>query len=156
MGAATYLIAGQFALLDGFTMTGRTLMDQDFTLSKSELAVGWDGIKMDLTASYIWLAEDAAEDRANDISEWAVDANYQFDRIWSLGLNGRYNVVTNEPARAGATVGWNNECVSVELSASRRYTSSTTVEPSTDYSLSVGLAGFGTGATNVAPRACSN
>ncbi len=43
---------------------------------------------------------------------------------------------------AGVGVTYTNECVDVSLSASRRFTSSTILEPSTDISLTVGLRGF--------------
>jgi LPS-assembly protein len=40
-------------------------------------------------------------------------------------------------------VRYTNECVSVDLSLSRRFTSSTNVRPDTGIGLSVELAGFG-------------
>ena len=38
---------------------------------------------------------------------------------------------------------WRNECATIDLSLSRRFTSSTSVRPSTDFDLSVELGGFG-------------
>ena len=40
-------------------------------------------------------------------------------------------------------IGYRNECVNIDLSLSRRFTSSTNVEPSTDVGLTVSLNGFG-------------
>ncbi len=42
-------------------------------------------------------------------------------------------------------VEFRNECVAVDLSLSRRFTSSTSVTPTTDFALSVELIGFGSG-----------
>ena len=47
-------------------------------------------------------------------------------------------------SRAGIGVTYTNECVDISLSASRRFTSSTILVPSTDISFTVGLRGFTT------------
>ncbi|NIY72954.1 LPS-assembly protein LptD [Marivivens donghaensis] len=150
--ASDWLVAGQFMLPDGIGLAGRSVLDDNFTPSKSEIAIDWNGIKMDLAASYVFLDTDLAENRDGDVSEWAVDAEYRFDDIWTLGVNGRYDVAAEAPAEAGFDIGWQNECVTVEFSASRRYTSSSSVEPTTDYGLSIGLTGFGTSASGAAAR----
>ena len=151
------LAAGQLSINDGLYVLGRALLDTDLSAKKSEILIGTDGDYLDLSASYVWLPMDADESRDQDFSQWAITADYQINDIWSVGANGRYDVAANDPVKAGLSVGWRNECVEVELSASRSYTSSTTVEPTTDYSLTIGLAGFGTGATSVTSRqACRN
>jgi LPS-assembly protein len=58
---------------------------------------------------------------------------------------------------AGVELEWRNECVTVSLSVSRSYASSTTVEPTTDYGLSVALQGFSAnGMPQVTPAVCRN
>ncbi|OUD10777.1 hypothetical protein BVC71_04655 [Marivivens niveibacter] len=151
------LAAGQFAINDGLYVLGRAVFDTDLSAQKSEILIGTDGDYLDLSASYVWLPLDTDEGRDDDFSQWAIAADYQINDIWSVGASGRYDVAANDPVKAGLSVGWRNECVEVELSASRSYTSSTTVAPTTDYSLTIGLAGFGTGATSVQSRqACRN
>jgi LPS-assembly protein len=51
--------------------------------------------------------------------------------------------VTKSTAKAALDLNFQNECLLVDLSVSRRYTSSTSVKPSTDFGLSVELLGFG-------------
>ncbi|MEO1464214.1 MAG: hypothetical protein AAFU82_18240, partial [Pseudomonadota bacterium] len=45
-------------------------------------------------------------------------------------------------ARAGLGVTYENECVIVDLSVRRRYSSSTSLEPSTDFGFTVAIKGF--------------
>lgn len=155
--ASHWLLAGKLAFPTGFSIDGRSLLNDALSPTKSELRLAWDGDRIDLTASYVWLQADPDEDRDDSVSEWTFDADYVVNDRWSVGLNGRYDVAAEQAARAGVTVGWQNECVTVELSASRRYTSSTTVQPSTDFGLSVGLNGFSAGRSGAVPtRHCRN
>ena len=91
------------------------------------------------------------------MSEWSVETGVQLSPAWKVSFDTRYDVVADAPVSAGLGLGWRNECVSVDLSVSRRYTSSTTVEPSTDYGLAVSLSGFSTGGTATGPvTQCTN
>ncbi len=155
--ASNWLVAGQLALPLGLTFDGRALLSEDGIFGKSEGRMGWSSKKFDLSASYVWLDADLAEDRPDEIAEWALDLGYRINDVWSLDLSGRYDLAADRPATAGATIGWNNECVSVELSASRRYVYSTTVSSSTDLSLEIGLNGFSAGRSGTTTsRVCTN
>ena len=59
--------------------------------------------------------------------------------------------VASRSARAGIGVEWRNECVTVDLSVRRRYTSTADVEPSTDFDLAVTLNGFSAGRSAPVP-----
>ena len=97
------------------------------------------------------------EDRLADVGEFAIDTAYRIDGVWSFGFDGRYDVLSGEPTSTGLQVGWQNECVTVDFSVSRRFTSSTTVEPSNDFGLEIGLSGFSAGRSGSAtPHSCTN
>ncbi|WP_206074782.1 hypothetical protein [Alexandriicola marinus] len=76
---------------------------------------------------------------------------FQLTPNWSVSAEGRYDVSADELARAGFGVGYRNECVTVDLSVSRRYTIIETVEPATEFGLSVNLTGFSAGRSNAGP-----
>lgn len=136
------LIAGQIATQNGLTLTARGLMDGAFDTTKAEARASWRNSAVNLGATYIWLPTDAQEDRAATISEWALDGSYRLSRHWTGQAEWRYDVASDRSVRAGLGVTYTNECVDISLSASRRFTSSTILEPSTDISLTVGLRGF--------------
>jgi LPS-assembly protein len=73
------------------------------------------------------------------------DAGYTFANAWEVGVNWRYDFGENEPTRAGLSLGYVNECVDVEFSLSRRYTSASSLEAATEFGLTASLAGFGAG-----------
>jgi LPS-assembly protein len=155
--ASNWLIAGQLRAPSGFAFDTRLLLNHSFSITKSEARMRWNSSKLDLAASYIYLPADTFETRPLNVSEWTIDATYHFDQIWSMGLDARYDVKANAPTSTGIQVGWQNECVTVDFSVSRRFTSSTTINPSTDFGVSVGLNGFNAGGSvGVASQSCNS
>jgi LPS-assembly protein len=151
------LIAAQYRNADGIALTTRTLFDTAFDLTKAEARAAWITPRMGLGASYIWLGKDSAEDRPETVSEWSLDGSYRFSRHWTGTANWRYDVTSQRSAEAGLGVQYRNECVEVNLSLSRRFTSSTIVDPSTDIGVTVGLRGFSAqGFDNSYTRTCRN
>ena len=143
--SSDWLIAGQLRTPAGFALDSRLVIDDDFDVTKSETRAGWSGEKLDLTASYIFLPADAAESRPTSVSEWTIDSTYRFDDTWTVGFDARYDVLADSPTQTSLEIGWQNECVTVDFSVSRRFTSSTTLTPSTDFGLQIGLNGFSAG-----------
>jgi len=155
--ASNWLIAGQLRAPSGFAFDSRLLLNHSFSITKSEARMRWNSNKLDLAASYIYLPADTFETRPLNVSEWTIDTTYHFDQIWSMGMDARYDVKANAPTSTGIQVGWQNECVTVDFSVSRRFTSSTTLNPSTDFGVSVGLNGFNAGGSvGVASQSCTS
>ena len=136
------LIAGQVASQNGLTLTARSLLNGVSDVTSAEARASWQNAALDLGATYIWLRSDPQQDRPGTISEWALDGSYRLSRHWTGSAEWRYDVANDSNITAGVGVTYTNECVDVSLSASRRFTSSTILEPSTDISLTVGLRGF--------------
>ena len=143
--SSDWLLAGQVHLDGGFALTARTLFDDNLDFAKTDARLNWANDRLTLNAAYVWLPADADEARATPISEWTIDGRYKISDQWTISADGRYDVVADQPSRAGIGIGWRNECVTVDLSISRSYTENTTVDPSTDFGLSVNLNGFSAG-----------
>jgi len=142
---------------DGVSIESRLILDDTLDVTKSETRATWSGGKLDLVAGYIFLPSDPFENRPADVSEWTIDSTYRFDDTWSMGLDARYDVVSDSPTRTGLEIGWQNECVTVDFSVSRRFTSSTRLNASTDFDLSIGLNGFSAGRSGNTPaHRCTN
>ena len=136
------LIAGQIATQNGLSLTARSLLSGASDVTNAEARASWQNAALDLGATYIWLRSDPQQERLGTISEWAFDGSYRLSRHWTGSAEWRYDVANDSNITAGVGVTYTNECVDVSLSASRRFTSSTILEPSTDISLTVGLRGF--------------
>ncbi|MFQ6552074.1 LPS-assembly protein LptD [Aestuariibius insulae] len=140
-----WLLAGQIRFSDALTLASRSLVEDSFDFGASETRIDFDGAFVDLSASHIWLAADPEIDRNNAVSEWAMEAAYRISPNWELSTDARYDIRADDPVEAGLGLVYRNECVEVDLSLSRRYTSSDTVDPTTDFDITVGLRGFSAG-----------
>ena len=137
-----FLLSGQLKAPNGLSLTGRGLFDENYDTTKASARVTWRNMLADINASYIWLQADPAESRADTVSEWLIDGSYRFSRHWTASANWRYDINEDRSVKAGVGLTYTNECFDATLSASRRFTSSTILEPSTDISLTVSLRGF--------------
>ena len=156
--ASDWLIAGQFQNRTGVQIMARGLFDPDaarFTKAEMRAAIGRP--RYSLGASYILLVTDPDEERDDAQSQWNVNARYKLDRHWSTTTNARYDLTDGQFLKAGMGVEYRNECVAVDFSVSRSFASSTNLEPSTDFGLTVALTGFSTGGSGKEyRRSCSN
>ncbi|WP_299191391.1 LPS assembly protein LptD [uncultured Litoreibacter sp.] len=141
--SSDWLIAAQLKVGEQFDVINRVVFDDSFSISRNEMRLNWTGDTYRLGSTFAWLEADAAEGRPIDTSEFAVDGAYRVSRHWTLSSNLRYDFVGDRTTRAGIGASYQNECAKVDLSLSRRFTSSTNVTPTTDFNLSVQLAGFG-------------
>lgn len=140
-----WLLSGQLTAPSGFLFDARSLWDDTSGLTVADSRIVWRNSWVTLGANYIWQAADAAEGQTSTVSEWTFDSAFEINDAWSLELDGRYNVAADRPVRAGIGLQWRNECVTIDVSASRRYTSSSTVDPTTTYGLSASIGGFSAG-----------
>jgi len=143
--SSDWLIAGQVQLDTRFALQGRTLFNDALSLSKSEILAMWQSDRLALATGHVWVEADAAENRADAIHEWALDADWQINDNWRANFDWRYDLQLDDITKAGLGLEYSNECVTVDLSLSRRFTSSTSVTPTTNIGVGVSLNGFGGG-----------
>ncbi|MDJ0825956.1 MAG: LPS assembly protein LptD [Rhodobacter sp.] len=141
--SSDWLVSGRVRLSDRLSLMNRSLFDDELDFTKSETRLIWAGKRFSAATSYIWVDAEPAEGRTEDVSEWNMDAAYRINRNWTGKFDWRYDVNAGSAAQAGVGLEYNNECLNIDLSLSRRFTSSTTVAPTTDVGLRVSLNGFG-------------
>ncbi len=143
--SSDWLVATQVETAGGITVMNRALFDDSLDFSRDELRIGYRTPRYDLTAGYLWLVADPTEGRLQESSELVFDAGWNFAQNWRGEIGGRYDFEAASAARASFGLQYRNECATIDLSLSRRFTSSTSVAADTDFNLAVVLAGFGTG-----------
>lgn len=141
--SSDWLLAAQLKVGERFNLINRAVFDDQFSIARNEMRLDWTGDNFQLASTFAWLEADFAEDRPKDTSELAIEGSYRVSRHWTLSSELRYDFVTDRTSRAGMGVSYQNECAKMDLSVSRRFTSSSSVSPTTDLNLSVQLAGFG-------------
>lgn len=140
--ASDWLIAGQAQLADRFALQGRVLVDSDLDVSKSEILAMYQSDRITFATGHIWVDADPAE-RPAPIHEWSWDSTFQINDNWRASADWRYDLGLDNLTKAGLGLEYSNECVTVDLSLSRRFTSSTSVKPTTNVGLGVTLNGIG-------------
>ena len=136
------LIAGQIKMADKLLLAGRALLDNTFSLSKAEIRGDWTAPRGELSGTYLWLGADTVEGRTRAQSEIWLNGGYQVSPGWRARANLRYDVSDARATRAGLGFVYENECVTVDLRVNRRYTASTSIEPTTDFGFTISLNGF--------------
>jgi LPS-assembly protein len=144
----------------GLGLANRMLVDEDFEFSRNEFTMAYEGARGSLDASYIYLAEDDTNPFLGsqaETSEFALSARYRVLPNWEVRGNWRYDAVSGSNLRAGGGITYGNECAEIDLSVSRRYTSSDNLPPTTTIGFGLRLAGLGASASNRdwPPRTCS-
>lgn len=140
-----YLLAAHVSFNDTFSFINRSLFDTTFDFTSSEFALYWSGDRHEIVSTYTFLEADSGEQRDDPLAELAFDGEYMLNSGWDAGLDFRYDFFGNEATRAAVTLGYTNECLDMEFSVARRYTTTSAVEPATTFGLTVSLAGFGAG-----------
>ena len=152
-----WLLAAHYADNSGLSIANRALIDDDLSISRDELRIGWARPGLQLSLGYLWLQADEAEDRPKNTAELTGEIGWQLARGWWATANTRHDFQAGRTQTAGFGVTYRNECITVELGAKRRFTSTDEVRPDTDVDLSVRLGGFGRQTASpgtVARRAC--
>ncbi|MGI3185032.1 LPS-assembly protein LptD [Nioella aestuarii] len=138
-----FMLSTSLSFGNSLTMMNRALFSESFNISSNEFALMWQEDQFDVASSLTWLEADPSEGRPQNMAEWAFDASYDFDNAWAAAVDWRYDFEANEPTRAGLSLTYATECVDVEFSLSRRFTTSATLPSATDIGLTVALNGFG-------------
>ena len=150
-----WLAAVRLSMADGVSLTNRMVFDTNFKLTKGEMRLALDREDYGLSSSYVRLLADNSESRADAVSELTLDGRYQFTPSWEAKLSTRYDFVADRAASAGLNLAFRNECLKLDMALARRFTSSTSVKPTTSFGLSVDLLGFGGKAKRGPAAACS-
>ena len=149
-----WMAAFQVKSADGIGFTNRFLLDDAFDMTKAETLLSYNRPRIGIDAGYLFHKADAAEGRPIDTNEIVFDGRFALGQAgWQARVMNRYDLEANRASNAGLGLTFRNECLSVDLSLSRRFTSSTSVSPTTDFSVSLELLGFG-GATAGPSRQC--
>ena len=141
--SSDWLVSAQASYQDQFSVLQRALFDDQFDFARSETILRWNGPRHMLETRYTFLESDVAAGRPIETSEWALDASRDLGGDWTGRVNWRYDFVTNDASRAGLGLTYRSDCVTVAFDVERRFTSNTTLEPSTRFGLGIELAGFG-------------
>ena len=155
--SSDWLLAAHYTGSNGLAIANRALFDDSFSISRNELRLGWYQPWLQVSAGYLWLDSDLREDRLEDVSELTTLAGWQITDGWWASAETRYDFAENRAQKAELGLQYRNECITVEMSVERRFSSSEELDAETSFDLGIRLGGFGqnkSGPGTVARRAC--
>lgn len=149
-----WLAAWQVSAPAGVQVTNRLLIDDAFEVTKAEVRFDVAAERYTIAGSYVHAEADAAESRPESTSELVFAGSYDLTPTWTTRLSSRYDFAADRATQAGVGLAFRNECLLVDLSLSRRFTSSTNVDRTTEFGISVELLGFGGSSDGSPARQC--
>ncbi len=138
-----YLLAIHYTNDDRWRLVNRMIFDTEFSFTSNELSLSRYGNEYDFLAGYTFLEANPAEGRLTDFSELGVNLRYNFADAWDISGGWRYDFSARASVDAGLTMRYVADCITVELSAERRFAQSATVATATEFRLNIELNGFG-------------
>ncbi len=141
------LAAVSFELPPQYLLISRLLVAPGIGIRRAETEIGLNLERLDLEATFVFLAADVVANSPLDRSEANISAGYQISENWYTSASLRRDLLLNQNIYGELGLTFTNECVEVAVSLSRRFTTSNNVPPDTNFDVSVKLAGFGGGPT---------
>ncbi len=141
------LAAVSFQLPPRYRVISRLLVAPGVGIRRAETEVALDLDRLNLDATFVFLAADVVADSPVDRSEANIALAYKISDKWATSASLRRDLLGNENIFGEIGLVYANECVEVAVSLSRRFTTSNNVPPDTNFDVSIKLAGFGGGAT---------
>jgi len=150
-----WLAGVNFTLADGYAIAGRATFADDFDLSSAEARVSLTRDRLALATSMLWrVADEDFENRPDPTREFTFDARWKATGQLTTRLTGSYDFEADRGTLAGLGLEYRTDCLAVDVSLSRRFTSSTSVTPTTDFGLSFELLGINGTGTSGPGRRC--
>lgn len=141
--SSDWLVAVQYEYRNRVRIASRSLVENLENITRSETRLDWFGRNSSIGTVYTFAEADPADNRPEPTSEWTLDASFRLNDNWTSRVDWRFDTDDGEPVDAGMELRYENECVRVDLSVSRRFASSATVTPTTDFAFEVAFGGFG-------------
>ena len=143
--ASDWLVAGAIETPSGIELVARALLKDLGYIKKAEARMAWKNPTHKIAATYVGLSADTLEGRATPLSSLALNWQYRFAPDWQSASDFQFNATNGKLSKLNFGLKYANECVDVNFSASRHFSTSTTFSNKTEFGLSVELSGFSSG-----------
>ncbi|MDE0784790.1 MAG: hypothetical protein OSB34_16630, partial [Planktomarina sp.] len=140
-----WLVVGSLQTTSGIELIARTLLKDAGDVKKTEGRFLWQNLAHEIAATYVGLSADLKEDRPKSLSSLNFNWKYRFAPNWRSSSEFQLDSSIGKLSQLNMGIRYENECVNIDFSASRRLSTSATLNDKTEFSLSVELLGFSSG-----------
>ena len=137
-----WLLATNFQQKNGIELINRALIASDGVVTKSETSLKVNRNQHQIRATHVELTKDSNILQNQSLSSVALEWNYNLNSNWRSGSKFQFDSNIGRLSKLELGLRYENECVNVDLSSSRSFSTSSTLIDKTDFTLSVELTGF--------------
>ena len=137
-----------------FNLSNQTLFNNSLDFSRNDIQARMKLGGFDMNANYVFLLPDVTSNSLQKRHEITLNTGYRINDNWSLAATYRRNLATGNDVERNLKLSYGNECITTDFSVSRRLTNSNNVPSSTEFGLSVSLAGIGGSGTGYKRQQC--
>jgi len=131
---------------DDVTFINRLRVDDEFRVARNEVGALLRHGRVDVDATYVFLAEDAELGSDVDREEFRIDGDVRIAPQWTIGGFLRRDLQEDRFVRTRARIEYRSECAGIEAYFGRNFTDSRNNPPSTSIGVRVRLFGTADGA----------
>ena len=140
--APEWSIAGNYQWGDGSNLETRINLDDDFAPIRSSSRFGFEQGPNQVAITYVYLAQNSVQQSDTESNSIGLEVDYQLSTLWDSEIEWLFDVEEGKSREATLALSYNNECVQIGFSISRRFTASAIVEPTTTLGIEVELLGI--------------
>ena len=137
-----WLLATNFQQKNGIELINRALIASDGVVTKSETSLKVNRNQHQIRATHVELTKDSNISQNQSLSSMALEWSYNLNSNWRSDSKFQFDSNIGRLSKLELGLRYENECVNVDLSSSRSFSTSTTLIDKTDFTLSVELTGF--------------
>lgn len=137
-----WLLATNFQQKNGIELINRALIASDGVVTKSETSLKVNRNQHQIRATHVELTKDSNILQNQLLSSVALEWNYNLNSNWRSDSKFQFDSNIGRLSKLELGLRYENECVNVDLSSSRSFSTSSTLIDKTDFTLSVELTGF--------------
>ena len=119
------------------------MYSKNFTLKRSNTSLKLSKTRYQINTSLTNLVSDSSEGTSADLKELTLNLNSSITKNWSGKLGLRRNMVNNEDINASLGLNFRNECIDIDLSLSRRNTTTNLLPKDSRIDLVVNFGNIG-------------
>ena len=117
-------------------------MASDGAITKSETSLKLSRDQHQITASHVELTKDLTDTQNKSLSSVALEWNYDLTSNWRSESKFQFDSNIGRLSKLELGLLYENECVNIDFSTSRSFSTSAILKDKTNFTLSVELTGF--------------
>ena len=137
-----WLLATNFQQKNGIELINRALIASDGEVTKSETSLKVNRNQHQIRATHVELTKESNILQNQSLSSVALEWSYNLNSNWRSDSKFQFDSNIGRLSKLELGLRYENECVNVDLSSSRSFSTSSTLIDKTDFTLSVELTGF--------------